>query len=82
MYKLWKSVYLSVSFQDIIVACAVLHNLAILWQDADHFDEEEPLDQDEDRPDLFGAVLPDGDLDGARVRGQVKRNNICQTMPN
>ena len=66
--------------QRIIVATAVLHNIARMWSDEDpEDDEEEEQTDDDDDEGVF--VVQDGAPVTIRLRGQIERDRLCQAMP-
>ena len=67
---------------DIVLCCAILHNIAIEWRSdepEEEEEEEEDLNADEDQD----IEVIDDDLDNAaiRARGAIVRENLRQQMP-
>jgi len=65
---------------DIIVACAVLHNMCIYWQEPDPEHDEADDDSDHENNE------PNGDFRGernhleVRAAGQAHRNWLCENF--
>ena len=68
---------------DIILSCAILHNIAIAWKSEEPEEEEQQDEQDVDENEAVDIVVIDDALDNAsiRARGAVVRENLCHQMP-
>ena len=68
--------------QKIIIATAVLFNLARLWRDEGPEDEEDDDDDDGDDGDGMArcVLIEEGDPGSVRYRGQVERERMMNNM--
>ena len=71
--------------QRIVVATAILQNMARMWEDEEPSDDEEDSDSDDDHSDEDDAgadfIVQDAAPATIRMRGQILRERMKDGMP-